>query len=158
VAHFGYQATTGLSAMDYRITDAYSDPPGTTERYHTEELVRLPELLWCYPPPASPEVGPLPAGRKGHVTFGSLNGLAKVTEQVIAVWAQILARVPHSRIAVLTGAGRQADDRILDTFALHGVSSRRVTLLGKASRGGYFRLYQDVDIALDPFPCVGCNT
>ena len=67
-------------------------------------------------------------------------------------------RVPHSRIAVLTGAGRQADDRILDAFALQGVSSRRVTLLGKAPREGYFQLYQGVDIALDPFPCVGCNT
>jgi predicted O-linked N-acetylglucosamine transferase (SPINDLY family) len=158
VLHFGYQATTGLTTIDYRLTDRYSDPPGMTERFHTERLFRLPELLWCYPPPASPEVGPLPARRAGAVTFGSFNGLAKVTDQVIAVWAQILTRLPDSRMVILAGAGRAADERILDAFALNGVPSRRVSLLGKARREVYFQLFGQADIALDPFPCVGCNT
>src|SRR5208337_5256980 len=51
VCHFGYMASTGLTTMDYRLTDAVLDPPGMTERFHTEKLVRLPEIAWCWPPP-----------------------------------------------------------------------------------------------------------
>src|SRR5262249_56434304 len=72
VAYFGYPNTTGLATMDYRITDAHADPPGLTEESYTEELIRLPEIAWCYQPSASPEVGPLPALSVGYVTFGSL--------------------------------------------------------------------------------------
>jgi len=158
VTHFGYQATTGLPQMDYRLTDAWSDPPGMTERYHSEQLVRLPELLWCYPPPPSPEVNPLPALRNGSITFGSFNGLAKITAQVIALWARILTLLPDARLTILTGAGRQADERILDAFALNGIPARRLLLREKAPRSAYFQMFHDVDICLDPFPCVGCNT
>src|SRR5262249_43590544 len=44
VTHFGYPNTTGLTTIDYRITDAHADPPGMTEAYYTEELIRLPEV------------------------------------------------------------------------------------------------------------------
>jgi protein O-GlcNAc transferase len=44
-SHFGYMDTSGLSTIDFRISDAFCDPPGWTERYHTERLVRLPEIL-----------------------------------------------------------------------------------------------------------------
>ncbi len=158
VAHFGYQGSTGLAAMDYRISDPYADPPGMTEPYHTEQLLRLPESLWCYPPPVSPAPGPLPASQTGYVTFGSFNGLAKITADVIAAWARILSRVPGSRLTILTGVGPRTDERILDAFALQGVSARRLTLLKRAERGGYFELFRQADIALDPFPYTGCNT
>src|SRR5205823_244209 len=61
VTCFGYPNTTGLASMDYRLTDAYGDPPGMTDRYHSEELIRLPDVGWCYAPYASPDVAPLPA-------------------------------------------------------------------------------------------------
>jgi predicted O-linked N-acetylglucosamine transferase (SPINDLY family) len=158
IGHFGYQGSTGLATMDYRITDAYSDPPGMTERYHTEQLLRLPEQLWCYPPPKSPEVGPLPALRVGHVTFGSFNNPTKINQQVLATWARILSQVSDARLAVQCGVGRETEERLLDAFALEGVSARRVTLLPKTRREAYFQLYRDIDICLDTFPYTGCNT
>src|SRR5262249_39729712 len=94
VTLFGYPETTGLPTMDYRLTDAISDPPGTTDRFHTEKLVRLPEIGWCYQPPACPDVSPLPARQTGYVTFGSMNNLAKVTAGVEMVWSRILRAVP----------------------------------------------------------------
>ncbi len=64
VTYLGYQATTGMAAMDYRLTDDYSDPPGTTEAYYTEQLVRLPRAFFCYlPSEYAPPLAPLPALR-----------------------------------------------------------------------------------------------
>jgi predicted O-linked N-acetylglucosamine transferase (SPINDLY family) len=158
VSHFGYLYSTGLAALDYRLTDAYADPPGLTERYHTETVVRLPEVLWCYPPPPSPEVGSLPALEAGHVTFGSFNNLSKVTAEVIALWSRVLAAVPGSRLLVLAGAGRGGDERVRAAFARHGVREDRVTLVGRRGREEYFRLHHQVDVCLDTFPYTGCNT
>ncbi|MEX2112343.1 MAG: tetratricopeptide repeat protein, partial [Pirellulales bacterium] len=94
VTYLGYQATTGMRAMDYRLTDAWSDPPGTTDADYTEKLVRLPQAFFCYrPSPDAPPVEPLPAVANGYVTFGSFNNIAKVTPQVLAAWAQLLREV-----------------------------------------------------------------
>jgi len=155
VAHLGYAATTGLTAIDYRLTDAHYDPPGRTERYFTEKLVRLPEVQWCYLPPLEPAGGPVPARRTGQVTFGSFNSLCKVTEQVIDLWSQILKGLPGSRIVVLAGAGSAGDERVLEAFARYGVDQGRVTLMGRQSQEAFYSLHQDVDICLDTFPFSG---
>ena len=98
----GYPNTTGLSAIDYRITEAVSDPPGRTERWHSEKLVRLPETFSCYQPPrGSPPVGTLPALREGSITFGCFNKLAKVTPDMIGLWALILRDLTGSRFAFI---------------------------------------------------------
>lgn len=89
VTYLGYPATTGLGAMDYRLTDGFADPVGMTEAYHTEELVRLAPCAWCYRPMQSPEVAV--RGREGAVTFGSFNTLAKVTERMLGSWAETWA-------------------------------------------------------------------
>jgi len=158
VTHFGYCDTTGLVAMDYRLTDACCDPPGQTERFHTEHLIRLPHVQWCYAPPPTPEVGPLPAHSAGHVTFGCFNNLCKVTEQMIGLWAKLLEKVPGSRFHLLTGAGTAGDDRVRRLFHAQGVGPERLTLLGKRPRDTYFQLYHDVDLCLDTYPYNGCNT
>ena len=95
--HFAYPDTTGLRTIDYRITDPFSDPPGMTERYHTEKLIRLPEICWCYQPGVNLEVVPIPARESGRVTFGSLNTLAKLTPEVIALWLRVLTVMPDVR-------------------------------------------------------------
>jgi len=155
VTHLGYAATTGLAAVDYRLSDAHYDPPGRTEQYFTEKLVRLPEVQWCYLPPLEPAVGPVPARRTGQVTFGSFNSLCKVTKQVIDLWAQILKGLPGSRIVVLAGAGSAGDERVLAAFARHGVDQARVTLVGRQSQEAFYGLHQGVDICLDTFPFSG---
>jgi predicted O-linked N-acetylglucosamine transferase (SPINDLY family) len=155
VTHFGYPNTTGLAAMDYRITDAFAGPPGRTEAFHTEELVRLPEVAWCYQPPPAPEVGPLPALAAGHLTFGSLNNLAKITPQAVAVWSRLLQAAPGSRLLLLAGVGDRTDQRLREAFRRHGVDEGRLRLLGRLPRDQYLRLYEHIDVALDPFPYNG---
>jgi predicted O-linked N-acetylglucosamine transferase (SPINDLY family) len=158
VTHYGYSDTTGLAVMDYRLTDACCDPPGQTERFHTERLIRLPHVQWCYVPPSTPEVGPLPARTAGHITFGSFNNLCKVTEPMIGCWAKVLKNVPGSRFHLLTGAGAAGDDRVRRLFQARGISHDWLTLINKRPREAYFHFYHQVDLCLDTYPYNGCNT
>ncbi len=158
VTHCGYPATTGLSAVDYRLMDPYTDPPGQTERFHSEKVIRLPEAHWCYAPPPTPEVNPLPATEPGNVTFGSFNLLAKITDPMIDLWAQILKELPRSRMRILVGAGTALDERLRAGFSRHGIDLERVTALTFQRGEAYYRLYHDVDICLDTYPYTGCNT
>jgi predicted O-linked N-acetylglucosamine transferase (SPINDLY family) len=158
MTHFGFPVSTGLTAMDYRLTDAYCDPPGTTEQWHCEKLVRMPELQFCYVPWPSPEPGPLPALRTGDVTFASFNTFAKVTDEMIGVWSRILSAVDGSRLLLVTGVGKAANDRVRIVFGRHGIGPERVLLLDRQTLDAFLKLHQQVDIALDTFPFTGCNT
>jgi len=159
VTYIGYQHTTGMSAMDYRLTDQRADPPGATDRYYTERLVRLPRSFFCYRPAAeAPEVTPLPARTNGYVTFGSFNNFMKVTPRVIDTWVEILDRVPNSRLLLLASRGGYAERQILDAAKARGIDPARIEISGALQRDAYYRLVQRADIALDPFPFNGHTT
>jgi predicted O-linked N-acetylglucosamine transferase (SPINDLY family) len=162
VTYLGYPDTTGLRTMDYRLTDAYADPPGETEPYHSEELVRLARCFLCYRPATeSPEVGELPALAAGTVTFGSFNSFAKVTEEVMGAWSRILLAVPESRLVLKAkGLGQaEARERAGEVFERHGIAPQRVEMTGQSeSFVEHLRAYQCVDIALDTFPYNGTTT
>ena len=159
ITYIGYQATTGLAAMDYRLTDAHADPPGQTEAWHTEKLVRLPQAFFCYQPPAeAPPVVEPPCLKRRSVTFGSFNLFAKVTPPVLAAWAAILQRVPGSRLQLLVPDSAPLRRRVIDQLAEHRVGEKRLDFVPRASRKDYLRRFQTVDIALDPFPFNGHTT
>jgi len=162
VTYCGYPGTTGLTTMDYRLTDAYADPPGQTEQYHTEQLVRLPRTFLCFRPSANaPPVGPLAALANGHITFGSFNHVAKITDPTVALWSQILRQVPGSRLLLKSpGLGDAAPrQQLLDRFAAQGVGPERLEMHARIpSLGSHLELYHRVDIALDPFPYHGTTT
>jgi predicted O-linked N-acetylglucosamine transferase (SPINDLY family) len=159
VTYLGYQATTGMEAMDYRFTDEWSDPAGATESLHTEELVRLPGAFFCYRPlDESPEVNELPADVAGSVTFGSFNKLAKITRDVLDAWGRILASAEESRLIILAEPSDHAFGRIRAELARHGVAPDRVVFVAKQPREGYLRLHHRVDIVLDTFPFNGHTT
>jgi predicted O-linked N-acetylglucosamine transferase (SPINDLY family) len=153
----GYVGTTGLSRIDYVITDRWESPPGS-ERYAVERLLRLPDGYVCYAPPDyAAEVGPLPAKRSGAVTFGCFNNLAKINAQVIALWGRLLRELPSARIVLKTRALGEAvtRDRIWLLFAAEGVARARIELEGHSSHRDLLARYNDVDVALDPFPYSG---
>ncbi len=156
--HYGYPATSGLAVMDYRITDADVDPPGRTEKWHTEKLIRLPHCWWCYRGGAQLDPGPPPCVAAGYVTFGSFNNLAKVSGPALAAWARLLRALPGSRLHVLAGTGVAGEKRVREALARGGVEEGRVSLPGRRSTDDYFKLFQSVDVCLDPFPYTGCNS
>ncbi|MDR3673122.1 MAG: tetratricopeptide repeat protein [Holophaga sp.] len=153
-----YPGTTGIAAMDYRITDRYLDPPGEHDDWYSETSIRLPDTYWCYDPlTAEPQPGPLPALRNGHVTFGSLNNFCKVHPAVLDLWAQVMMAVPGSRLLLLAqpGAHRQ---RVLDRLAEGGVEPGRVAFAPFQPRLDYLALYRQIDLGLDTFPYNGHTT
>ena len=155
----GYLNTTGLRAMDFRLTDNWADPPGLTERWHTETLVRLPGSQWCYGPwPDSPPVAAAPCLARGHVTFGSTNNPAKLNPEVLAAWGRILGRVPASRLLVHAPDDEELRARLLAVLAHAGVDAGRVSFFPRLPASEYLRRYADIDILLDPFPCAGGTT
>ena len=162
VTWIGYPNTTGLSAIDYRLTDHIADPPGQTERYYSEKLVRLPHNFSCFSPPdSSPEISLLPALSQGYVTFGCFNKFSKVTDRILQVWAQILNSIPHARLMVKTKSLGDAGtvQRLVERLSLYGVGREKLLLDSyKKSTEEHLAQYSRVDIALDTFPYNGTTT
>ena len=156
----GYPNTTGMRAMDYRLTDAYADPPGASELRYREKLLRMPHSVWCFRPrdEGMPEIGPLPATRNGYVSFASLNSASKLNAALLGLWAELLHQVSDARLVMATIAPGRAREQILRTFSAKGVDSGRIDFRGRLPRSDYLALHNEVDIALDAFPCNGGAT
>jgi len=158
ISYLGYLATTGIDAIDCRITDARADPPGETDRWYSERLVRLPESFWCFKPR---EAMPVPAPRDaadGPIVFGSFNRLAKVQPETIQLWGRLLARVPDSEIWFADVPSDESHDRLVASFAEAGVGHGRIKTWGRLPVEPYWDLIRRADIALDTFPYNGGAT
>lgn len=159
VTWLGYPNTTGVPAMDIRLTDDLADPPGSDACY-SERLVRLPGCFLCYRPLTDV---PLPDAREpgGPVTFGSFNSYLKITPGVLETWAAILCALPESRLLLknfsLTDPGVRA--ACLERLVALGADPQRIDLYGVlAAKADHLALYSQVDIALDTFPYNGTTT
>ncbi len=162
VTWIGYPNTTGMSAVDLRITDPWADPPGEADTLHSERLVRLPSGFSVYQPPEdSPAPSPPPALRNGYVTFGSFNNTAKLVPGVIEAWSTILHRVPNSRLLLKARqlADPETNEIFLRRFQAHGVPVERLRIFGPTeATPEHLARYSEIDIALDPFPFGGATT
>jgi protein O-GlcNAc transferase len=157
----GYPFTTGLSAMDYKIGDNYTDPPGRTEQFYTEKIIRLPDSFLCYLPNSdSPDVGELPAIRNRFITFGTLNNFTKITPRVFALWARILGMLPDSRMLIKgKGFSDETMCRYAETmFGQLGISAERIILQPWEPSPKHLESYNMIDIGLDTFPFNGITT
>ncbi|HUA57026.1 MAG TPA: tetratricopeptide repeat protein [Candidatus Sulfotelmatobacter sp.] len=158
----GYPGTTGMAAIDYRLTDAVADPSPAADALHRERLLRLPHGFLTYRPRhPPPDVAPAPSSTGGGVTFGSFNNLAKLNERVIACWARILAAVPDSRLLLKSHQLADAPTRALfhDRLVAAGIASARARLEPSiADWTAHMAVYGEVDVALDPFPYNGTTT
>ena len=155
-------STTGLSVMDYWLTDPIVHPEGATEELFTETLMRIPMMVLHRPIDVAPPVSSLPAPSRGHVTFGSFNNPAKIGDAVIALWARLLAKVPDARLMLKYRTAYDVPDvrnRIARRFGEMGGDPGRIIFAGgNLDRPQHLALVGDVDIGLDPFPFNGCTT
>ena len=161
VTWLGYPNTTGMDAIDYRLTDLVSDPAGAEVR-HSEKLVRLPRNFSCYrPSDESPAVGPLPAATAGHITFGCFNHLAKLTPPTLDLWAKVLRDQPASRLLIKSHglADAETANRVRGEFTARGIEAARIECNGEElSVPRHLGLYNRVDVAFDSAPYNGTTT
>jgi len=159
VGWIGYLNTTGLTRMDFRLCDVRTDPPAMAQHLHTERLVAMPESQWCYVMPDGGEVDPVaPFERNGHITFGSFNSAIKITSAACRCWAQILVRLPGSRLLIGDIKSQRKRAAILHDMASQGVTEDRIEFLPRVPLQQYLATYNRVDISLDTFPYGGGTT
>ena len=158
----GYPNTTGLTSMDYRLTDKWADPMGISDKLCTETLVRLPNGFLCFQPLAdSPPVSELPMLENGYITFGSLNNSAKINSDVIKLWIRLLKELPESRLILKSPQLSDASlkQRYLTKFESTGIDPSRIDIYGRIpSTIEHLSIYRNIDLALDPFPYNGTTT
>ena len=151
VSWLGYGYTTGLTAIDYYLTDAVCAPEGS-EHLFSETPWRLSPCGLCYrPAEGMGEVSPLPALEQGYITFGTLTRSVRINYRTIRVWSEILKRLPGSRLVIDSGNFRDAKlcQKLRDDFATHGVSPDRL-IIGFHSPP--WDVLRGIDISLDCFP------
>jgi len=156
----GYFFSTGLTEIDYIIMDDTAVLPGE-ESCFSEKVIRMPQTRFCYePPPFAGDVASSPCIRNGYVTFGSFNNLAKVTEEVIELWAKVLLSVPDAKLILKSKqmGSESVKSRIFKQFESLGVNRDRLILRGVSPHIDMLAEYGDMDIALDPFPFNGGMT
>lgn len=162
ISYLGYPATTGIPAMGFRITDADADPPGATDSWHSEKLVRLPRCAWCFDLPLQcPEVVPPPSEKAGFITFGCFNNLAKHNESLYEIWLKILDSTPGSRLFLKskTLVDPGVCKRVIEFFSSRGISGERLRVSGFEQKPvSHLSRYGEVDIALDTYPYHGTTT
>lgn len=155
----GYLHSTGLTRIGYRLTDARADPPGQGDRLHTEKLVRLPNCQWCFRPPYAADPAPRPPClANGYVTFGSFNHAPKVSATVRRLWAELLLRMPQSRLLLVGVPDGRARADLLREFGAAGIGAERLDILPRVPLAEYLRQFDAVDIALDTTPYGGGTT
>ena len=155
----GYTATSGLSTVDYFLTDALCDPVGgESEKYFTEQLIRLPSQFVYVPRAGLPAPTGTPARRRGHILFGVFNQYRKFTDEMLLLWHEIMARVPKSQLLLKS--------QIFFAPAMAEAARARLKRLGfdltrvllEPATTDYMERYLDVDIALDTYPWPGGGT
>lgn len=156
----GYPDTTGMSQIDYRITDSIADPP-CDEKYYSEKLFYLPDIFLCFGPGNTmPAVAPLPFFDRKHITFGCFNNSSKINPFITGLWSNILKQTPNSKLLLKFKSGQ--DDEIREVFIKRfeavGISNDRIAVSGWLPSPADLELYNQVDIALDTSPYGGTTT
>ena len=161
VTWLGYPGTTGVAAIGYRLVDSITDPPGDSDSYYCEKLIRLdPGFLSYAPLDPAPEPVLRPNGN-GRIRFGSFNNPAKLSPATLDLWGRLMNEVEGS-VLVLKGrpfADPQVRRMLLKRFLERGIPEERIVLLEHiAAPDQHMGAYGEIDIALDPFPYNGTTT
>ncbi|MBQ9480383.1 MAG: hypothetical protein IJU71_12640 [Selenomonadaceae bacterium] len=150
ITAIGYVGSTGLNAVDFFLSDKLSSPPPND---FTEQLLLMPDCHLCYSPIKNmPDVT---AVEHQHITFGSFNNFAKISDHVLELWKAILDRVRHARLIIKSKTCSIPSGRAIVEQRLNhvGIDINRVEL--RPFSPDYLQQYADIDIALDAFPYNG---
>jgi predicted O-linked N-acetylglucosamine transferase (SPINDLY family) len=157
VTWLGYPGTTGMTTIDYRLTDPHLDPPVQGDENYSERSLRLPATYWCYEAPSDLATSPLPAESLGFITFGCLNNFCKITAGTIQTWCRLLNQLPTSRLVLHAPLGNCREE-MRGAVAANGVDPQRLEFVDRLPIRQYLEQYHRIDIALDPFPFGGGTT
>lgn len=155
VTFAGSISSTGLSVMDYRLADPEIVPLPTVQ-YGSEKVIFLSNLMNWPAPNLDVPIKGLPFEQNGFITFGSGNTLYKVNEEVYQLWLTILEKNPTSLLHL---KAKQFNDLETQQLFLEQAkpfgAEKRIRFSGSSSKAEHMNFYNQIDIALDPFPYQG---
>ncbi len=163
VTGIGHVFTSGLSRIDYRLTDRICTPEHEAH-LSSEKPVYLPS--WIFWPDPKLKIPPqeLPIAYQGKVVLGSFNPLFKLNLLTLKTWAKILTRFPDSVLRLQARHFREPalQHTYLKIFVELGVAPQQIWFAVDCAYSDYLSAYQWVDICLDSFPYSGgltsCDT
>ena len=153
----GLISSTGLETMDYLLSDSVETPEWADALY-TEKLIRMPDDYICYDPPFYlPAINDNPFKKNGYITFGCFNNASKINEVLLSHWAVLMHNVPDSRLFLksFNFDNIKLAEHVLSILETHGINRERVRIEGMSPHQALLASYNDVDIALDPWPYSG---
>lgn len=156
----GYLGSTGVADIDWVIADRYIAPEHEPS-YLVEQVWRMPDSYVHLSVPDQPvALEGSPVAKRGYITFGNFNNLAKMTDAVVALWARVMHAVAGSKLLLKSAQFKEAVvvRHTLARYAAHGITADRLMLEGPSPRGELLAAYNRVGIALDPFPYTGGTT
>ena len=149
ITGLGWIDTTGLKAIDYILTDEFLTPTGD-EKFFTEKFWKVPHALVFSP---TEKMRPSARSRRDRIVFGCFNNFMKITDEYLECAAEILDRVPNSRMIFQDTTRLESRRRRMIERAENFLSSDRIEV--RLGRDDYLDDYADVDIMLDTFPYNG---
>lgn len=158
VTYLGYPNTTGLTRVDARLVDRWTDPDG--DEFATERLVRLERCFLAFSPPTdAPEI--VVRDPSQPITFGSFNAIQKLSDHTVVLWTRAVKAVDGARLMLKANALK--DPRLCDDvrarFERAGLDRERLDVLGPVEQTrGHLAAYAKIDIGLDPYPYHGTTT
>lgn len=155
ITGLGFGCSTGMDAMTHMFCDEHILPSDRAEMI-PESPLYISSLIHWEPPP-EPVPIEYPFKSNGYITFGTGNTLMKITPLVVETWAAIMKQVPGSRF-LLKSMGLEDSviaQRVLDLFVGAGIEPDRVEMRGRTTKIEHLQFYNEIDIALDPFPYQG---
>ena len=159
VTWLGYNASTGLKEIDYIIVDPYVVPLND-QKYFTEKIYHLPNTFQCISINDDIKINHKKNRETKGIIFGSFNNLSKINDDVINLWSKIINKVNNSKLYLKAKQfdNSQVVKKIRKKFQNNGVSVEKIIFDGKSkSRKEMLNKYNQIDIALDPFPYQGCT-
>ena len=155
------QGTTGIPEIDY-IIGSPKITPKNEEKHYVEKIWRLPEITQCFTPPDfDVTINSLPAKKNNFITFGCVNKISKVNDAVVTLWSKILLSIPNSKLLLKNKdlEDRKIIENIFVRFGKQNINKDRLILRGESrTRKELLKVYNEIDIALDPFPFQGNTT
>ena len=163
VTYLGYPHLTGVPGTDVRLVDGVTDSnaikPEAWSPGSPEALVAIPGSFLCWEPPAERVIAKrIPST---HPTFGSFNYPGKISPRCGRLWARLLASVPHSKLLLKAKGFADPSTRatVMQSLGRHGIEPSRVDLRPACPEfTDHLEVYNQIDVALDPFPYNGTTT
>ena len=152
VTWLGYGYTTGLSAIDYFLTDKFVTPKGSEHLFLEKPWQLKNHTYCCYKAQENMDkVTPLPALSNGFITFGTISKNLRINNNLISIWSIILKRVNKSKLLInnFDLNSHHSKEILISRFKAHGISENRLDFYYETPP---WNSMHQIDIALDCFP------